>query len=420
MSRIIRYKVVLGLIIVLIGGAYPNRIFAAPQSLQAELADGTILKVHLEEELASQDYARQVLQAACAAYEEIVFRQGFNRVGYSFARSDRFFAYDSDRTIDIYLADVPAPAVLIKPAGGLEYKAKILIPADYQEYRQRYKINKPELELQAALMHELVHIITYSYNRNMQSLRQGSSSLTSQPWDWYTEGLARYFETLTGYRDDFLSFGFRERCGREIKVYRGGANYFLSYPDRPLDERKYDFALFWQYLHQNYGMDKIEEISVKFRQVDPKTCSNQEAMQIIAQTLGVSLEELLRNFSLYVYRISSSSDEVENGFRAVTLYKLSGRRIKTSCVSSFGYDFYEIDLNKEGLESIQLKALNGDKGLNCLIGTSSSDGFYVLRPEDNNSGKIKVDVQELPENSKMIIMLSNPTNQTIPYRIYLN
>ena len=433
MFQALGYKIGIWAVIILVIAIYPTvpvcadsqPIQARPSSYivgaQARLEDGTLFKVHLQKNAGEQghSYAREVLDAACAAYKEIVFKQGFNRPGYTFIQPTELFAYDSDKSIDIYIANVNSPFALLRPQGGLEYKAEIYLPADCKAYQKRYNIKHPKLELKASVAHELLHIIIYSYNRNMQTLSQGKFSLTSQRWDWYTEGLARYFESLAGYNDEYLSSGFRKECGRVVTVYKGGVNYFLEYPDKPLNERKYDFALFWRYLHENYGMDKIEEISSKFRQIDPQSCSNQEAMQMLARTLDTPLGSLLRNFSLYVYKASSVPASSEEGLEPVDISRLSCQRKETHNISSFGFDFYEVDLTKD-LQFIQLNSLDGRRDLTCLIGIRSPFNFSSMPAEADASGKITIDAAGLTQNSKMIIMLSNPTNKTIPYRISVN
>lgn len=423
MSAAVKYNIRIWATIIFIIAAYPTQAFSAPPSLQARLEDGVVLKVHIQQGLDKQGYcyARQVLQSACVAYKEIVFKQGFNRPDYTFAKPTEDFVYDRDRTIDIYIANVEAPFALMAPEGPLEYKARIFLPADYKTYQKRYNITNPELELKASVIHELFHIITYTYNRNMQTISQGKVWLTDKRWDWYNEGLARYFETLVGYRDEFLSCGFRKSSGRVTQIYRGGVNYFLRYPDMPLNERKYDFALFWQYVHQKYGMDKIEEISFKFRQINPQVCSNQEAMEIVAQTLDIPLKNLLRNFSLYVYKISSLSAKAENELSPVTISKLSSRKKSTtSNICSFGYDLYEVDLKQNDISCVQLKTLGSQENLNCLIAIRSPFNFVSMPVESDSSGKIKIDTTDFLPNSKLIIMLSNPAEQPIAYRISLN
>lgn len=414
MSWNLKQKIGLWVAILLIIGAYQTQSLAAPPLLQKRLEDGVMLKVHLKRSLGEEGsyYARRVLQAACQAYQEIVVSQGFDRSGYTFAYPTGLFAYDVDKVIDIYIADVEAPFALVTPVGGLEYKACIYVPQDYQKYRKRYKITQAELELKASLTHELLHIIVFSYNRNMQINLHGRTSFTSHRWDWYTEGLARYFEALSGYQEEFLSSGYRQRHGDKTLVYKGGVNYFLKYPDKALEERKYDFALFWLYLDQKYGMERIEEISVKFRDVDPLLCSNLEAMEIIAQTLGLTVEELWQGFSLYVYQESTLEAE-ENGLEPVAISKLSGHRVRRFSVSSFGLDYYEVDL-KGKRRPIQI---NSQKNLNCQAGLSQAKDFSILPVQGNNSDKIKIDPPDLLQNEKLIIMLSNPSDWTVGYRI---
>ena len=229
MFRSFRNRIQLWALILLIIGVHPAQHLWALPELQQRMADDVVLKVHLEPGVREQeyDYARKVLQAAAEGYNEIVFSQGFNRSGYSFAEPSGLFAYDVDKVVDIYIADVQAPFALLTPVGGLEYQANIYVPQDYRAYRQRYKITQPDQELKASLAHEFLHIITFSYNRNMQINLQGRTSLTSHRWDWYTEGLARYFEALSGYREEFLSAGYRKDLGDRVLVYKGGVNYFL-------------------------------------------------------------------------------------------------------------------------------------------------------------------------------------------------
>jgi hypothetical protein len=401
-------------------GLYPSQAFLESQFIQEKLADGVVLRLHLSKDMDKQryDYAQDVLQAACAAYREIVFRQGFDRLGYTFASPTNIFAYDSDRTIDIYMEDIDSPYASMTAKDGLEYEAGIYVPIDFKAYRKKYKIDYPQLELKASLTHELLHIVIHAYNRNMQSTLQGKALISAKQWDWYTEGLARYFETLVGYRKAFLSSGFRKKLGKKLMVYKGGVNYFLKYPDRPLSKRKYDFALFWQYLHQNYGMDKIEKISVRFRKVDPLLCSHKQSMQIIAQTVGVSLEELWRDFALYVYKISSLQDEGEGGLRPVYITELSSRKGENyDNICSFGLDYYKIDLQKKSFKSIQISV---PEKLNCVAAVSFAQNFLLIPIDETPSGKKIINTADLPDHSQLIIMLSNPTDKLISYQLTLD
>ncbi|MBN3039360.1 MAG: hypothetical protein JW869_08105 [Candidatus Omnitrophica bacterium] len=415
-----KLNIYIGLCVTLaLAALYPGEAYSDQEILLASVEDGTTFKVYIPEGYGQDvnDYARKVLEAACTGYKEVVFKYGFDRIGYTFSLPQREYAYDIDRVIEIYLADVDSPFALMAPQNDLEYEAKILVPIDYKTYRKKYDIDQPDSELRASLTHELLHIVTHSYNKNMSGSYHAKSSLDCERWDWYTEGLARYFERLAGYDKEFLSSGFRKKSGKKVLVYKGGVNYFLRYPDKPLDERKYDFALFWQFIHTEFGMDKIEKIACKFREVDPAACSNQEAMEIIARTLDIELPVLLQHFSLYVYRVSVM--EAGDELKPVSMYKLYPPESETHTICSFGFDFYEVDL-KQGLQSVSLNAVDGWEDLNCLVGVSYLEDFQIVPLNNGYADEIEIDVTDLPKNSKMIIMLSNPSNHEIYYKIKID
>ncbi|MFC1699658.1 hypothetical protein ACFL1I_06870 [Candidatus Omnitrophota bacterium] len=215
-----KYKIGILAAILCVIVAYIPTAEASTRMLQTVTEDGVLFRVYFEKGIGPEQYyyAYEVLQASKAAYRKVVSEYGFNRKGYTFSQPTNLFAYDIDKVIDVYISDVPAPYALMTPAGGLEYKAQIYVPQDFRAYRQRYNITQPELELAASLTHELLHIVTFSYNRNMQASWQGKTSLTSHRWDWYTEGLARYFEALAGYQEEFLSSGYRKKRGDKIEV----------------------------------------------------------------------------------------------------------------------------------------------------------------------------------------------------------
>jgi len=414
----IKYGIVLWIIALFLLPGCPIQAWAQDEYIQEQMQDGVVLKVYLEQGMdqAELDYARNILSAASSAYQDIVFKYGFDRKGFTFSQPTMLFGYDHDQTIEIMLRDVQAPFAFMAPTskGGLEYQAKVFLPRDYQAYQQRYNITQPALELRASLIHELLHIIIYSYNRNMQTSLTGKVSLTSQNWDWYSEGLARYFEVLVGYREEFLSPGYRHVEDRIVRVYKGGVNYFAKYPDRPLNDRKYDFALFWQYVHKQYGMDKIEEISVRFRDLDPTVCTNQEAMQIVANTLGVDLEQLFRDFSLYVYEASSIAAKKEQGLDPVWVTEMPEEKSNAcASISSFGFDYYEFNLDQD-LDLVQFRAC---EDVSVLAMFKQEQGYLVLPIERSGSGNVNIDVSDLPREQKLVVMLSNPTDYTVFYRI---
>ena len=80
------------------------------KTLDYKFSDGVIFRVHYTEAAlkannANPELPSQVLDAAVGAYQTITEFEGFDTPGYSFAEPDRSYAYDPDKTIDIYLGD---------------------------------------------------------------------------------------------------------------------------------------------------------------------------------------------------------------------------------------------------------------------------------------------------------------------------
>lgn len=276
-----------------------NRSF--PQSCVHRFKDGAAVRVHYDETVLAKngesvDFAREVLHAAVLAYETITRTEGFSTEGYTFAAADPLYAYDPDRTIDIYLGDPSqtaptigkktfsfkdAPCFDTVHVDGNAYQAMILLPANYREFIGNWeKINpsplgprSPSSDLRGTLVHEMLHVIVFYYNRNLNKDDTGGE--TPEPGlrkhtDWYVEGLARYFETLVGARHDFFSQGFKQTLPDKIRFSRGGSNFFMRYPDQPFTELRYENALFWRFLHERYGMGMIERLSRELRGARPQ------------------------------------------------------------------------------------------------------------------------------------------------------
>ena len=276
--------------------------------------DNAGLKVHftsqiLEEAGAGRDFPQMVLEAAARAYQKIVNELGFNRKGYSFALADETYAYDEDKTIDIYIGSCSAldkfyfhsldqqdfrkaPFYEVRYQGRYRYSAIIAVPADYRAYlkgasRQFGYGEDIDLvsHLNGAMMHEMLHIITFYYNKNLvSSCRLNLSNNSHQGTDWYVEGLARYSEIIAGFKDNFYSAS---------KDFYQKADIFMSQPEERFSELGYDFAIFWKYFHSRFGIDAIEELSYRLRSVQ----DNKQAAEIIGQVTGVSFSEILKDFA---------------------------------------------------------------------------------------------------------------------------
>ena len=194
--------------------------------------DGVQVKVHFKDP-ANEEFASSVLDAAVSAYQTITDFQGFNSSGYSFASPDYRYAYDPDKTIDVYLGQPEdedifeelgeknklfkdAPCFDTRQTGSGRYEAMIFLPANYEEFIRNWeKINPSSLgkrnvhvDLRGTLIHEMTHVILFYYNHNLD--KSGEAAIPGRHLDWYVEGLARYFETFAGARHDFFSQGFKE------------------------------------------------------------------------------------------------------------------------------------------------------------------------------------------------------------------
>ena len=69
-------KIGLWAVIILVVAVYPRQVIADPLAIQTRLEEGVVLKVHLPKDAGEEKYryAREVLQTACAAYKEVVFK----------------------------------------------------------------------------------------------------------------------------------------------------------------------------------------------------------------------------------------------------------------------------------------------------------------------------------------------------------
>ena len=309
------------------GGWWTEKIY------EYRFDDGVRLKVHYTDQAleafdAPGDLASQVLDAAVMAYQTITEFEGFNTPGYSFASPDKKYAYDPDKTIDIYLGnptgengfeglgvrnhmfhDAPCFDTIRLP--GAQYQAIILLPANYTEFIKNWeKINPSSLgkrnihvDLRGTLIHEMLHVVLFYYNKNLNKSSheegaEGSDSSVpvtfAKDLDWYVEGLARYFETFAGARHDFYSQGFKQTLPDKIRFSRGGSNYFMRYPDQAFTGLRYENALFWRFMDYRYGMGAIEALSRYFRE------DNVHFKQALEQVTGQPFDELLKKFALSV------------------------------------------------------------------------------------------------------------------------
>lgn len=252
-------------------------------------------------------FARDVLDAAVLAYQTITEFSGFSAPGFSFADPDTRYAYDADRTIDIYIGDPAtdprfrdAPCFDTLKRSETRYEAVILLPANYKEFIKNWERVNPsslghrnvEIDLRGTLTHEMMHVVLFYYNKNLKKDTEAGAVTPKQKVDWYVEGLARYFETFVGARHDFYSQGFKQTLPDKIRFSRGGSNYFMRYPDQAFTELRYENALFWRFIDHRYGMATIEKLSRDFR--GHETADFKARLEAAT---GVPLEELMKRFA---------------------------------------------------------------------------------------------------------------------------
>ncbi|MCG3175985.1 MAG: hypothetical protein MOGMAGMI_00923 [Candidatus Omnitrophica bacterium] len=307
------------------GGSFLSQPLVLEKVLEHRFPDGARIKVHYTDQILEHageepTFPGDVLDAAVMAYQTITEFLGFGAEGYSFAKPDLAYAYDADRTIDIYLGSSEGPGafmgkgfdnIAFKDAPCFDtlkisetrYEAIILLPANYRQFIRNWeKINPSplgkrtvEVDLRGTLIHEMLHVIIFYYNKNLDRESRDTTGVGgSHKTDWYVEGLARYIETFAGARHDFYSQGFKQTLPDKIRFSRGGSNYFMRYPDQVFTELRYENALFWRHLDHRYGMEMIERISREFR-----GGGDLEAKLVAA--LGKPFTEIIEDYAAAIY-----------------------------------------------------------------------------------------------------------------------
>ncbi|NQT46645.1 MAG: hypothetical protein HQ593_04110 [Candidatus Omnitrophica bacterium] len=413
------------------------------------LADGAQIAIHYqEEELTSQkdidSYTDVILSLASEAYMEVVYEWGFDAPGFTFVEPDTNYCYDPDKTIDIYISSggntkggirgftgedfLDAPCYDILDRGENEYDAVILFPADYKSYIEssrgdRVTDKKMLEEMKGTLTHEMLHVILYSYNKNVEPWYfYDKDCMYETGRDWYAEGLARYFEALTESYDDFFSEGFIKKKGDKLLISQEGVNFLMATPNWPFYRSRYDFALFWAYVHHHYGMEKIEELSRAFRDItDDK--APLEAPAIIADVLGKEFGEIYQDFALAIY-LKSFDEKIEEGLNDVALRKIKlkeGASMHT--VEPLANDFVRVYSPKRTDRAIEIELMEGcaQTKLTIIIeeGKEKNRTIYTTAL-DEYSNRYILDLDKLGagRNARVILVVTNPNDsQRVTYQI---
>ena len=175
--------------------------------------------------------------------------------------------------------------------------------------------------------------MTYQYCRNLETV----SDLREV--DWFVEGLARYMETKVGSFNGYYSRGYTRDIPGGYAYLAEGINYFMKHPGRPLDELSYDFSVFWNYFDDKYGFEKIEALCREFRAL--KGDGFMYGLEkIFEKTTGRAMEQTLRDFAYYLYKISldpkrpdKKVDEILHSkvyYNGERFLRLDGTKVKRS------------------------------------------------------------------------------------------
>ncbi len=407
------------------------RVYFTDQTLQKYGEDG--------------QFPKDVLDAAVGAYQTITQFLGFSTPGYTFAKPDKNYAYDPDRTIDIYLGDPnekrfkDAPCFDILKLSDTQFQALILLPVNYKAFIHNWECLNPSLlgarnisvDLKGTLIHEMLHVILFYYNKNLnkefqQALATGPGAgerPSSKEIDWYVEGLARYFETFAGARHDFFSQGFKQTFPDRIRFSRGGSNYFMRYPDQAFTHLRYENAIFWRFIDERYGMKTIEALSRDFRNAEPEGFKG-----AVERATGVPFNELLKAFAAAIlfkdFNLKEDSVYLQDIAKTHLLYKnenlclvdgfgrekrlgkvcrtdwigqwgaiaaalgefpVGGDNTQESDVSGWATDFYQIDL-ESGISSLPWLGVwhtEGGEGLAVQVFLVTRGGSWISREIQN-------------------------------------
>ena len=156
------------------------------------------------------------------------------------------------------------------------------------------------LAVKKVLLHEMFHTVQRNYK---DSINGGSSGYIGSTFGkWVSEGTAVAIEDKSFAEiDDFTGHPF----------YEGDASDFLTSPDETLFDKSYDCGLWWNYLMEQLGTNKVEpnygtEFMVAFwdklvtNDVDAPA-NSKPALEELLASRGRSLEGIFHDFTICNY-----------------------------------------------------------------------------------------------------------------------
>jgi hypothetical protein len=406
--------------------------------IQQTLEDGVTIAVHYDPDELSRyhtpppHYADKVLRYAAEAYHGIVYKQGFNTPGFTYANPDKNYCHDEDKTIDVIIGGQDnssnSPYFDIAKGEGTDYDAFIFFPADYEGYLRQTKADYGTStiveKMKGTLFHEMLHVIIYSYNKNIEPW-YSYSEVTSryQGGDWYVEGLARYFETIGGSYDNFFSRGYIKQCEDNIIIAQEGVNYLTQHPSQSLEEARYEYSLFWAYIHRRYRMSKIEELSRKFRFVS-KGAIKDELPVMVSAVMGTDFKEVLREFAVALY-CKSFAPVIREGLDDVRVMSLADfSEIPEREVASWASNFIMLDLDDgQTPEVISLRKTQEGEPLVMTVIVGYGNGQLtqirdLALEEENEPCTMYLDTMKQYGITMLTLIITNVSpNHTMSYEV---
>jgi hypothetical protein len=282
-------------------------------TLDARMPDGVTLAVHYGsdalERMQDRAYPEKVFAFARKAYAILTDDLGFDGPGRAgFDRIDLYLVEPSatPRIPGVDPEDFRrAPLFVIRRLEKGRKSPAILLPVDYPRFLALWeKVNRVPFQgrrdagrdLAGSVMHEMTHAVLHAYHENL-----GSTEYRIRNGDWYTEGLARFFETKLASDAGFASQGFRRRVQNRLQFSRGGANYFLRFPDQSFFGLRYESALFWLYFEKKFGIAKIVELTRLFKDL-PFDATPERYAELLEDVTSIEFGGLLNEYFNWVYR----------------------------------------------------------------------------------------------------------------------
>jgi len=327
------------------------QIFCAPQSasavfetLSVEMPDGVRLNVHYQDDV-SEDGPEgvdpsEVLSLMQKAYALLVEDLGYG--DWSGERIDEIQLYlthagvEEDLTGNAFQSSAMglSPRFMVLDNQNDPGKTPVIfMPKDYREFLRRWwRINGrgvevPEdvrTELAGSIMHEMTHAVLYGYHENLGSTLSGDAR-----GDWYTEGLARYYETKIGSHSGFIDKGFRRLAQNKMRFSRGGANYYLKYHDENIFSLRYENALFWFYFEKSFGHEAVVDITRSLADL-PYDVQPRDYMKVFQSVTGYPFYRILVDYHNWVYREEYRSydegDELLSPSKVISVWEGRSRR----------------------------------------------------------------------------------------------